>query len=350
MDSKDIKYIQRSLEIASNGLGLTAPNPLVGAVIVYNNQIIGEGYHHLYGGNHAEVEAINSVTDKSLLKKSILYVNLEPCSHFGKTPPCTNLIIQCGIPKVVIGTLDSFIEVRGKGKQKLLNAGVNVEVANGIVNAECKFLNRRFFTFHDKKRPYVILKWAQTKDGFIDVKRKANCEIIPTWITNPNVRTLVHKWRTEEQAIMVGTNTAFFDNPRLNARNWVGKSPLRILLDKNLRLNKSLNLFNQIEKTLVFTEKKSVSANNLQYVTVTFNDNVLNKVLEYLHSLQIQSVIIEGGAALLNSFIETGLWDEARVFVGDMYFNDGIKAPQLNNIPVTSEQLLGSSLLYYVKQ
>jgi len=251
--TEDNVYIRRCIELAENALGYTAPNPLVGCVIVNSGEIIGEGYHKEFGGNHAEVNAINSVKDKEKLKSSTLYVNLEPCSHYGKTPPCADLIIKMGIPKVVIGNIDPFKEVAGKGIQKLKDAGV--EVISGVLEKDCEELNKRFLTFYKKNRPYIILKWAKTTDGFISPEKKITGK--PFWITDDKLKPLVHKWRTEEQAIIVGTNTALADDPQLNAREWKGKDPLRIVLDQNLRLPKTLHLFDKTIPTIVFTSKKS---------------------------------------------------------------------------------------------
>ena len=243
-------YIKRCIEIAKNGLGTTAPNPMVGCVIVYNSKIIGEGYTSAYGGNHAEVNAINSVKDKSLLKKATLYVTLEPCSHYGKTPPCSDLIIKHQIANVVIGTIDTHSKVAGKGIEKLKNVGCNVTV--GVLDDECKVHHKRFFTFHNKQRPYIILKWAETKDGFIAPKQKNEQQ--PVWITNELSRQLVHKWRAEEQAILVGTQTVIADNPSLTVRDWTGKNPIRIVIDRDLKLPKDYNVYNSEAETIVISK------------------------------------------------------------------------------------------------
>jgi diaminohydroxyphosphoribosylaminopyrimidine deaminase/5-amino-6-(5-phosphoribosylamino)uracil reductase len=245
-------YINRCLELALPGLGNTAPNPMVGSVIVHGWHIIGEGFHHRFGGPHAEVNAVNSVKDKTLLRNSVLYVNLEPCSHSGKTPPCAEMIIEAGIPEVVIGTADPNPIVSGNGIKKLEHAGIRV--TTGILEKQCIALNRRFITFHSRKRPYIILKWAQTSDGFIDVLRENQGISRPTWISNEISRKLVHKWRSEEQAILVGTQTAILDNPQLNVREWTGNSPIRMVIDRQLKLSKKLNLFNNSSTTIVFNE------------------------------------------------------------------------------------------------
>lgn len=335
--------MQRCIEIATYGFGNVAPNPMVGAVITYNNEIIGEGYHQKYGEAHAEVNAINSLKDKHLLSKSTLYVNLEPCSHYGKTPPCADLIIKHKIPKVVIGSTDTFTKVHGRGIEKLKLAGIDVTC--GILEKESRELNRRFFTYHETKKPYVILKWAQTLDGFIDAVRIKNTPLQPLWITNKTARTLVHRWRSEEQSIMVGTNTAAKDNPKLNVRDWAGKNPLRVLLDKNLRLDRNLNLFDNSVKTIVFTEKNIASDANTNFVRVNFDETLLITILEYLYHQNIQSIIIEGGAQLLNSFIKQNLWDEARVFIGDISFGSGVKAPDFSG-KYSEKSDFGDSRLY----
>ena len=273
-------YIKRCIEIAKNGLGSVSPNPMVGAVIVYKNQIIGEGYTSPYGGNHAEVNAINAVTDKSLLKEATIYVTLEPCSHFGKTPPCSDLIIKHKIPNVVIGCIDDHIKVAGKGITKLIDANCNVTV--GVLETACKEHHQRFFTFHNKKRPYVILKWAETNDGFIAPKSKK--EQKPVWITNKYSRQLVHKWRSEEQAILVGTNTVLQDNPSLTTRDWKGNHPIRIVLDKDLKLSREFSIFNSEAKTIVISEKN-----------IDFSTHISQQICDVLYNNDINSVIIEGG-------------------------------------------------------
>jgi len=342
--SIDEKYMARCIELAKNGLGNTYTNPLVGSVIVHNNKIIGEGYHQIYGKSHAEVNAVNSVKDKSLLCESTIYVSLEPCSHIGKTPACSTMIINNKIPNVVVGTIDTFAKVKGNGIKMLESAGVNVKV--GVLENECRELNKRFFTYHEKKRPYIILKWAQTKDGFIDVKRN-NSSQKAEWITNELSRTLVHKWRSEEQAIMIGTNTAKKDNPELTVRNWTGSNPIRIVIDKNLKLNNKLKIFDNNVKTIVFTEKKINTKLNIDFIKINFNKNILPQIFNNLYKLEIQSIFIEGGAFLLNSLLKANLWDEVRVFIGNKNFNNGIKAPEfsLNN----SEKIFIDNVTLYIK-
>ena len=320
-------YMLRCLELAKKGFGSVAPNPMVGCVIVHNGIIIGEGFHQKYGEAHAEVNAINSVKDKTLLSKATVYVNLEPCSHYGKTPPCADLLIKHQVKEVIIANTDPNPLVAGKGIEKLKEAGINV--ITGILEDEAKALNKRFFCYHTKKRPYIILKWAKTLDGFIDIDRSQAGNNLKYWITNDELKILVHKWRSEEPAIMVGTNTALNDNPQLNIRYWQGNQPLRLVIDENLSLPKILHLFDQQNPTVIFTAKKEESKRNLTYQYINFNDNPLRQILDYLYETKITSVIIEGGKELLQSFIEQGLWDEARILTGNKYFDKGLKAPEI---------------------
>lgn len=322
-------YIKRCLFIAKLGLGKTRPNPMVGCVIVYKNEIIGEGFTSPYGGNHAEVNAIKSVRDKSKLKSSTLYVTLEPCSHYGKTPPCSDLIVENKIPNVVIGCLDVNEKVAGKGAAKLKESGCNVIV--GILEKECKNHHKRFFTFHIKKRPYIILKWAETLDGFIAPESKS--ERKPIWITNELSRQLVHKWRTEEQAILVGKNTVIQDNPSLTARDWTGENPVRIVLDPDESLSKNLNVFNNEAKTFVICEKD-----------IDYSNKVAEQISDFLFKKNINSVIIEGGSQTLQTFLNSNLWDEARVFIGQKEFKKGIKAPEFKGT-LLSEHILNFDIL-----
>jgi diaminohydroxyphosphoribosylaminopyrimidine deaminase / 5-amino-6-(5-phosphoribosylamino)uracil reductase len=333
MDKNNVHefWMNRCLQIAGNGMGSVSPNPLVGCVIVHEEVIIGEGFHRKFGEAHAEVNAICSVKDRNKLKSSTLYVNLEPCSHYGKTPPCAELIIKTGIPKVVIACMDPYKEVSGKGIQLLIDAGI--EVISGILETEAKELNRRFFTFQIKKRPFIILKWAQTLDGFIDSVRPPDREAAPVWITNEELRVIVHKWRTEEDAIIVGTNTALMDNPRLTARDWEGKNPLRIIIDKDLMLPIDLHLFDQSTPTIVLTGKKKQKQENLEYLQLDFNHDIIDVLLKELNNRNIQSLIVEGGKQLLESFINSGLWDEARILTGAKRFGKGVKAPEFPFIP-----------------
>jgi len=334
IETDHIKFMQRCLELASKAEGLTYPNPMVGSVIVFEGKIIGEGFHLRAGEPHAEVNAINSVVDKSLLKRSTLYVNLEPCSHFGKTPPCADFIIESGIQKVVIGTVDTSKKVSGKGIEKLKKSGC--EVLTDVLKEECRHLNRRFFTSIEKNRPYVILKWAQSADGFIDKIRESGHPVAPTRITGAAEKCLVHKWRSEEQAILVGAGTVRADNPRLDVREWTGNQPLRVILSRSGQIDKNFSVFRPEGSWLMFTT--DIDASQPSSV----------QVLKYLHSMGIQSVFVEGGAEILNHFIETGLWDEARVFTGKMEFGAGIKSPTLTAIkPAKTIMLSGSRLDVY---
>jgi len=338
------KYIKRCIKLAKNGLGATYPNPLVGSVIVHRDSIIGEGWHQKAGAPHAEVNAVNSVKDKSLLKKSTIYVSLEPCSHYGKTPPCSDLIIAKGIKKVVIGTVDPFAEVAGRGIKKLMEAGCEVQV--GVLEKECQDLNKRFFTFHQKKRPYIILKWAQTADGFIAPKIQQKRE--PVWITNQYSKQLVHKWRSEEQAILVGTNTAIADNPKLNTRLWKGENPVRVVIDKDLKIPQESALFDGTIKTIVLTEnEKKSDNNNLAFEKLDFQQDLPNQICEVLYRHNLQSVIIEGGAKTLQTFIDNNLWDEARVFTGISEFHKGVKAPEFSGKMFSKTTLERDTLKFY---
>lgn len=326
------KYIKRCIEIAKNGLGSTRPNPMVGSVIVHNNSIVGEGFTSPFGGNHAEVNAINAVADKDILKASTLYVTLEPCSHFGKTPPCSDLIIKYGIPHVVVGTVDDNSLVAGKGIEKLRNAGCQVTV--GVLETECREHHKRFFTFHNKKRPYIILKWAKTQDGFIAPETKN--EQRPVWISNAYSRQLTHKWRAEEQAILVGTNTVLHDNPSLTVRDWTGQNPIRIVIDKDLRLPKHLSVFNSDAQTIIISKKD-----------MDFNNHLAKNICDILYKNHINSVIVEGGKHLLQTFIDENLWDEARIFAGNSLFKKGIEAPKLNGKLISEENIMGDILKTY---
>lgn len=339
------KFMARAIELAESGKGNVAPNPMVGCVIVNKGKIIGEGYHQEFGKAHAEVNAVNSVKNQDLLVESTLYVTLEPCSHFGKTPPCSDLIIRKRIPNIAIGTSDPFNKVSGTGIEKLKAGGCSVEV--GILEEECKNLNRRFFTFHQKKRPYIILKWAQSEDGFIDIDRSVEYFGQPTWITNEISRIFVHKMRSEESAVLVGTNTAFKDNPSLNVRVWSGKSPLRLVIDRNLRLPANLELFNQKYPTIVFTSKQIESIPNLEYLQIFFNGSEIEQILDILYQRDILSLIVEGGRELLQSFINRSLWDEAYLFIGRRIFQKGVPAPKIEGTPQSLDDLDGSSLYVY---
>ena len=325
-------------------MGTTYPNPLVGSVIVYENQIIGEGWHRKAGEPHAEVNAVNSVKDKSLLAKSTIYVSLEPCSHFGKTPPCCDLIIANKIPNIVIGTIDPFAKVSGNGIKKLIEAGRNVTV--GILENECNELNKRFFTFHKNKRPYIILKWAESQDGFLSPMYKE--EKKPVWITNQYSRQLVHKWRTEEQAILVGTQTVLDDNPKLDSRNWKGNNPIRIVLDRSGKITNDYFVKDDSIPTIIITEAEKLEiSQNISFENAIFDSKLAFSVLDILYKKDIQSVIIEGGKQTLQTFIDANLWDEARVFKGTNSFGDGTKAPDFKGNLVSKETILNDELLIF---
>ena len=353
-------YMQRCIELAMRGLGNTAPNPMVGSVIVHEGKIIGEGYHKKCGGPHAEVNAINAVENLELLKDSTLYVNLEPCSHFGRTPPCSKLILEKQIPRVVIGCQDSFSEVSGRGIAMLRDGGV--EVTTKVLEKESRRLNRRFFTYHEKKRPYIILKWAQTLDGFIDLCRDGGSNTKPAWITNDISKSLVHKWRTEEDAIMVGRLTAEKDNPQLNVREWSGRMPTRVVLDQHLMLPKHLHLFDNKQQTLVLNGNTSRKEGNTEFIKIDFGTDLLSQIMTVLHEKEVQSIIVEGGEILLSTFIQQGLWDEIRQFVGNKMFHTGVNAPGIKlrnpefqhkdpqknwseNIALTSSEMIGDAKL-----
>lgn len=341
----DEQYMSRCIELARLGVGNVAPNPMVGAVLVYNDRIIGEGYHEHYGSWHAEVNCINSVAEKnkSLISKSAIYVSLEPCSHYGKTPPCADLIIKNQIKKVVIGCVDVNAKVAGKGIERLQNAGL--EVVSGVLKKECIDLNKRFFTFHLLNRPYVILKWAQSgnrKMGSLDSKR--------IFISNDYSNRLTHKWRSEEEAILIGTHTALKDDPVLTTRLWKGSNPVRVVIDKELKLPSSLKIFNKESETIIFNSIKNEKAENINYIQIKGTD-FIQKMLTELFNLNIQSVIIEGGPKTLQSFIDNGLWDEARVISNTrMFIENGIDAPQMKFFSLMKKEIyLDDSISYFKK-
>ncbi|QBZ96557.1 Riboflavin biosynthesis protein RibD [Flavobacterium sangjuense] len=320
-------YIKRCIQLAKNGLGTTYPNPMVGSVIVYNNEIIGEGWHQKSGEPHAEVNAINSVKDKSLLAKATIYVSLEPCSHFGKTPPCCDLIIKHKIPNVVVGTIDPNSKVSGSGIKRLQENGANVTF--GVLEKECSELNKRFFTFHQKNRPYIILKWAESQDGFIAPLTKDKTE--PVWISNEFSRQLVHKWRSEEQAILVGTKTVLDDNPKLDVRDWTGENPIRIVLDRTGKISDAFFVKDGKTKTIIITEQENLTfSENCIYENAIFDIKLTKTIADISYKYGIQSILIEGGKQTLQSFIDDNLWDEARIFIGNKHLKSGIKAPVLN--------------------
>jgi len=335
----DELLIQRTFDLARLGIGAVSPNPLVGCVIVKDGEVIGEGWHRKYGEAHAEANAVASVADKEQLPGSTVYVSLEPCSHFGKTPPCSDLLIQHGVQKVVISNLDTNPLVAGEGVRKLREAGV--EVVSGVLEKEGRELNKRFFTFHEKQRPYIILKWAQTSDGFV-----AHSNYESRWISNEFSRQLVHKWRSEEDAVLVGTKTAAHDNPNLTVRDWSGRNPVRLVIDRFLRLSDKLNLFDKSVPTICFNLLKHEEHQNLKLIRLDEQD-FIQKLTGYLHKEKIQSVIIEGGSQTLTFFVDSGLWDEARVFTSTRSFNKGIKAPLFQGDLILREQISTDLLQIY---
>jgi diaminohydroxyphosphoribosylaminopyrimidine deaminase/5-amino-6-(5-phosphoribosylamino)uracil reductase len=337
-------YMQRCIELATAGAGYVAPNPMVGAVLVHEGRIIGEGYHQAYGGPHAEVHCVNSVKpeDRHLIPQSVIYVSLEPCAHFGKTPPCADLIIEKKIPQVVIGCRDPFKQVDGKGMEKLQAAGVQVTL--GVLEADCKTGNKRFITFHTQHRPYIILKWAQTANG----KMAAGNGSPRLLISNEFTNRLVHKWRSEEAAILVGTNTALLDDPSLTTRLWQGPNPVRLVVDMDLRLPSSLTLFDKQVRTIVFNGQQHGEQENLLYYQVTQETNLVHQVVHALYQLKIQSVLVEGGAQLLQSFIDEGLWDEVRLITNnEKIVADGLPAPRMESGQLLKQESLFSDTLHY---
>jgi len=339
----DEQYMWRCVELAKLSAGNVAPNPMVGAVLVCENKIIGEGFHQKYGEAHAEVNCVNSVAEinKPLIEKSTIYVSLEPCAHHGKTPPCADLIIKNKIKRVVIGCQDIYKEVAGKGIEKLQNAGV--EVVTGILENECRNLNKRFFTFHQKQRPYIILKWAQSANGKIGSEKER------ILISNDYTNRIVHKWRSEESAILVGTNTALIDDPSLTTRLWNGKNPVRIVIDTQLKLPLTLSVFNKAANTLIFNFFKNATENNLTYIKAD-PANFIGKTLSALYELNIQSVLIEGGAKTLQSFIDRGLWDEARIITNEeMVMENGISAPELKDFVLIDEDKYFNDRIHYYR-
>ena len=335
--------MHRCLELANLGAGQVAPNPMVGSVLVYQERIIGEGYHQQYGQSHAEVNCINSVkeNDKILISQSTLYVSLEPCAHFGKTPPCSDLIIRHKIPKVVIGCRDPFKEVNGKGIEKLHKAGI--EVQTGVLEDDCRFLNKRFFTFHQQNRPYIILKWAQTSDN------KMACNTGERLlISNELTNRLVHQWRSEEAALLIGTNTALLDNPLLNNRLWKGNSPVRLIIDMHLRLPVSLHIFDQQQKTIIFNSVKHEQEGNNLYYQIKEDENVIGQVINACYHLSIQSVLVEGGASLLQSFINENKWDEATIITNDIVsIGEGLSSPDLKQSHFVKKDTIRNNTIQY---
>ncbi len=348
MKETDETYMHRCLELARLGAGSVAPNPMVGAVLVYENRIIGEGYHQVYGEAHAEVNCINSVAapDTAFIPLSTLYVSLEPCAHFGKTPPCSDLIIRHQIKTVVIGCRDPFTEVDGKGIEKLQKAGVTVTI--GVLEADCLELNKRFFTFVTKHRPYIILKWAQTANGLMAGEEGEERLLI----SNDYSNRLVHRWRSEEAALLVGTDTALLDNPSLTNRLWTGKHPVRIVVDRNLRLPVSLNLFDQQQKTIVINTIKEEERENLSYQKIATTDDTIDAILAVAYKEKLQSILVEGGGSLLHSFIKKGIWDEARVITNPLLtIPKGLPAPILPSaVPSHTEHIATDILSTHINK
>lgn len=348
MLNQNNRYMSRAIELARRGAGFASPNPMVGSVIVkqtlqndgsVGDEIVGEGYHECCGEAHAEVNAINSVIERypdayrEVLSNSTIYVTLEPCSHFGRTPPCADKIVEMGIPRVVVGCLDPFEKVSGRGIKKLRDAGVEVQV--GVMESECRELNKRFITAQLQHRPYIILKWAESKDGYLDIIRDSS--VSPAWFTGGEEKRLVHKWRAEEDAIMVGRKTVEMDNPSLTVREVEGRNPVRVVLDRDAVLNEeSYAVFNSEARTLVYTSREGVEYKNAESVVLDYNQNVLPQILEDLHSRGLQSLIVEGGSQLLNSFLESGLWDEAKVFTSaqniDFYYQNTVECGEVRGV------------------
>ncbi|MCZ2223037.1 MAG: bifunctional diaminohydroxyphosphoribosylaminopyrimidine deaminase/5-amino-6-(5-phosphoribosylamino)uracil reductase RibD [Chitinophagales bacterium] len=337
-------YIQRCLALAKLGNGYVAPNPMVGSVLVYNNEIIGEGYHQKFGEAHAEVNCINSVSKKNQekIKNASLYVSLEPCNHFGKTPPCTNLIVEKKIKRVVIGCQDFFNQVNGKGIEFLKSK--NIDVVTNVLEEECINLNKRFFLFHQKQRPFIILKFAQAANKKIAYKTNDRL-----FISNDITNKLVHKWRSEESAILIGTNTALQDDPYLTNRNYSGKSPIRLVIDKQLCLPKSLNIFNTDTTTIIFNTKISEELENIKFVKLNESFSVIQQILNYCYQHQIMSILVEGGAKLLQSFIDEQIWDEARIITNtSLIIKEGINAPNFYGRKIKTENILSDNISYYL--
>ncbi|MEO6870450.1 MAG: bifunctional diaminohydroxyphosphoribosylaminopyrimidine deaminase/5-amino-6-(5-phosphoribosylamino)uracil reductase RibD [Ginsengibacter sp.] len=341
---KDEDYMQRCLQLATLGTGNVAPNPMVGAVLVYKGVIIGEGYHEKFGEPHAEVNCINSVIEENrkFIKSSRLFVSLEPCAHFGKTPPCSQLIIKENIPEVIIGCRDSYKEVAGKGIIQLEQAGIRVTTS--FLENECRETNKRFFTFHEMKRPYIILKWAKSLDGKIAADGD-----VRTLITNDFTNKLVHRWRREGAAILVGTNTALEDNPKLTSRLWTGKNPIRIVIDKELRLPAGLNVFNAEAPTIIFNTIKNLRKDNIEWIKIS-HENLIVQMLNQLYQRNIQSILIEGGAITIQHFIDSGLWDESRVITNTkMLIDKGVPAPEVTNFILEKQETIEKDLVSYYK-
>jgi diaminohydroxyphosphoribosylaminopyrimidine deaminase / 5-amino-6-(5-phosphoribosylamino)uracil reductase len=335
-------FMQRCVDLAYLGQGNVSPNPMVGCIIVKNGLVIGEGYHSEYGGKHAEIKAIESVIDQKEIENSTVYISLEPCVHHGKTPPCVHGLINRKIKTAVIGSRDSNPIVGGKGIEYLKRSGI--EVIENVLEEECRKLNKRFFTFHEKRRPYVILKWAQTSDGYLDKNRETDEKGI-NWISSPESKVLVHKWRSEEQSILVGRNTILNDNPSLTVREISGKNPTRIVIDSQMQLSKDVNIFSNDAPTLVFNRIQNKKLDGVEWIKI--QETSTKYILEELYKRNIQSVLVEGGSRTLQYFIIDNVWDEARVIVGDIKFGDGIKAPIINKVPIRAHQFSDHDIIFY---
>ena len=342
-DKLDKKYMERCLFLAKKGLGLTKTNPMTGTVIVHNNKIISEGWHNKKRIYHAERIAIDKVKNKNILKESTLYTNLEPCFHHGCTPPCVDLIIKYKIPRIVIGTKDPFVKVNNRSINKLLKKGHKVSL--NILKEKCEDLNKRFFNFHMKKRPYIIIKWAETKDGIISKKDK------PLKISNKYSQVINHKWRSEECSIMLGTKSILTDNPRLNVRNFIGKDPFIIIIDKNLTITKDKNIFSNKQTKIIFNNKKSLTKDNLIYEKIDFSKNTIYQILDRLYNKNILSVIVEGGSNTIQRFLDDNIWDEARVFISSKLAKEGVKSPCLkNHDKIYSKKIFDDKLIVYKRK
>lgn len=341
----DHLFMQRAIDLALLGGVEAAPNPMVGAVIVRDGKILGEGYHRKYGEAHAEVNAVNAVQDKSLLSEATIYVTLEPCAHYGKTPPCADLIVEHRFKKVVVGCLDPFHAVSGKGVERIKKAGI--EVKTGVLEEKCLQLNKRFFTFHQKKRPYIVLKWAQTRDGFIDSVRDGSERKI-NWISSPETQSLVHQWRSEEQAILVGWKTVEHDNPSLTVREITGKNPLRVVIDGQLKMPENSTIYSDSNKTLVLNRIKSEIVGNVEFVKLPVIDT--ENILKALYQKHIVSVFVEGGSRTIQHFLVDNVWDEARVIVGNSNFKDGVRAPRISGTPTHAYDFSSDKIYQYFRR
>jgi diaminohydroxyphosphoribosylaminopyrimidine deaminase / 5-amino-6-(5-phosphoribosylamino)uracil reductase len=338
MEPDHLKFMNRAIEVARNGIGWVSPNPMVGCVICRNDKIIGEGWHRKYGEKHAEVNAIESVSDQRLLKDSDLYVTLEPCSHFGKTPPCADLIIAKGIKRVFIANVDPNPLIQGKGIRKLKNSGIDIII--GLAQVEAAELNKRYFTALIQNRPYIILKWAQTRDGFIaDENNKSK------WVSNELSRQMVHQWRSEEDAVLAGFNTVKSDNPQLSVRDWKGRNPVRVVFDKKAELTSDLNVLDRSQRTIIYNQVYERTESNLEYIKID-EANFIKDCLEHLVKTGIHSIMVEGGSSTHREFIISELWDEARIFVSNILYQKGIRAAQLRNHELVGEKKIMTDCLY----